>query len=756
MDIPVRLEKMRFLLAEMQVAFQLTKHAPDSFTARTLALHIVMRAENFIDHARAIRKPLNLTKSSDYHIAKEAYAETFAEYFRVARDKIGAHFQDLDFGKRIEIWNAIDQSKIGYFVDGAIEIYAKLASVPDYAAYVPPATLSDPAFKSALAIFSLKNGDKNFVEMSADPLAVTRENSTAVLNSHPIHARAGQVTLIKRWIVMLTQLLARFGDFSDIVRILRADLITDFVSYSDCLVTRPVQPGEPQEMDGLNTILAKENISASALDEFVSNSRFAEKLDGARAVRNKVGAHLDDDDAQPIAALLAMLDGFDLDVTLDFLERLHEAFRAVCVEHPILRLHAADGQRVYGVTASKFPSQPYSEDVADSGPSLPRKYSDDEESYHRYLRQWLDGDGNQKGDGRQFFLDAVQQSEVIETIEEKEMFGQSYRLHQDKYRKVHKFFADFLSTCSLGDFSGVIELFQTLAGMDPHALAQVLARVNRDGDPNKGVWISFALGRLAAPYQSSVMNLLNELSADEIWSVRLQAIIARFKVFVRAEGFYRANNKGKTAGSVHDLITSLLEGRPREERLIILLAVASQLAWGLPFQGIFDADRVELNGMIEKDAFGLLGSKPATEFEDNLRKALEHGDYVCVSAMLAQQWQGVTQRERLRKGVLEASCNGTVLTSPAIGSARNLAICFLFAEQYEIALEQARVAAARKPGDLNFVGTILTVLTQTPGAERQALAEIARLKADYKLEEQNIRELDDLAMELRGKLGDSQ
>jgi len=57
MNISVGLEKFRFLLAEMEIAFQLTRHATESFTARSLALQVVMQAENFIDYARAIRKP---------------------------------------------------------------------------------------------------------------------------------------------------------------------------------------------------------------------------------------------------------------------------------------------------------------------------------------------------------------------------------------------------------------------------------------------------------------------------------------------------------------------------------------------------------------------------------------------------------------------------------------------------------------------------------------------------------------------------
>jgi hypothetical protein len=50
--IASRVEKLKFLVDEMQLAFHLTMHLTDPFVARTLARHILIRAENFIEHAR--------------------------------------------------------------------------------------------------------------------------------------------------------------------------------------------------------------------------------------------------------------------------------------------------------------------------------------------------------------------------------------------------------------------------------------------------------------------------------------------------------------------------------------------------------------------------------------------------------------------------------------------------------------------------------------------------------------------------------
>jgi hypothetical protein len=59
-SILVRVEKLRFIVEEMHVALHLTRHITEPFIARMLARHVIVRAENLIVHARALRKPLRL------------------------------------------------------------------------------------------------------------------------------------------------------------------------------------------------------------------------------------------------------------------------------------------------------------------------------------------------------------------------------------------------------------------------------------------------------------------------------------------------------------------------------------------------------------------------------------------------------------------------------------------------------------------------------------------------------------------------
>ena len=116
--LTTRVEKLKFLVEEMELAMQLALCATDSFVSRTLARHVLVRAENFIAHARQLRKPLNNAGygTTEFHRLKETYAKTFEDYFKTSRDRLGAHVQDFDFGKRIDLWNDISDSgfPLGY------------------------------------------------------------------------------------------------------------------------------------------------------------------------------------------------------------------------------------------------------------------------------------------------------------------------------------------------------------------------------------------------------------------------------------------------------------------------------------------------------------------------------------------------------------------------------------------------------------------------------------------------------------------
>ncbi|MFZ0886340.1 MAG: hypothetical protein WAN14_23260, partial [Candidatus Acidiferrales bacterium] len=606
--IATRVEKLKFLVDEMHIALRLATRAPDSFSARTIARHILVRAENFIAHARGLRKPLNLARydTSDFHKTKEAYAAAFEEYFRLSRDRLGAHVQDFDFGKRIELWNEIEIIKIGYFVDGARELYSGLATMnpPGFVPYTDPPQLADASFNEMLRRFQSPNDHRQWVEIGADPLAITRDNTSAILNLTPVHQRAGQLALIRRWLGAQNSLLKEVEHHPATSRILKARILTDIVSFCDCLVTRPVLSGAPQEMDGLDRLISANGQSAAPISDFVAASNFNSELQSIRAIRDEIGAHLEIEEDRTLSALLADLNAFDLEKALGFYGLVENAFTKVCRTVLYLRMYAVDGRRLYGVTKITGRSIPFSASSSTASAAQPQPPINDEAAYRNSLAEWLDGDEPQKGDARQFFWIAFSASEIVEHIHERETFGTGTRIAIHDFRKAHRFvFSSLTASVSESDFGGILDLILTCARGWPYPLAELLVRSGREVSDYRRQWlICRSLGEIASWPHASASAFLEERAKALQWSMRLEATLALFKTFLTAEGPYRFNNKGRTRIDYRAYVTSLTAPMTPRELFICLLAFASILS-GPRIGSLsqpFAADYARLQADIEK------------------------------------------------------------------------------------------------------------------------------------------------------------
>ena len=759
--ISSRVEKLKFIVDEMQLAFHLTMHLTDPFVARTLARHILIRAENFIEHSRGLRRPLNDAgyETRDFHKAKEAYASAFEEYFRVSRNRLGAHVQDFDFGKRIELWNEIEIVKISFFVDGAQEIYRSLAllNLPGYVAYADPPELTDPVVLETLRQFQRAIDNRNWVEVGTDPLAMTRNNTIATLNMTPVHARAGQLVLIRRWIAMQSDLLDKLAAHHRIARILRARIITDFVSFCDCLVTRPVSPGAPQAMDGLDKLITANGQSCVPIGSFVAASNFQAKLQTARAIRDTIGTHLEIDDARAIASLLADLDAYDLGQGLSFYERVGAAFAKACRNILFLRMYGADGRRLYGMRASRAPAAPYAGNNIAGPPSPPEPPQiNEEEAYRKNLTRWLDGDDPQKEDARQFFWGAFAGSEIVETIVEVERFGAGHqRIWRHEYRKGHQFLASTLSSArSDSDFNGALELILSCRSGSPYPLAEILVRHGRDASVFRQWQICYALGEIGSAPHASAREFLEARADSQSWPIRLQATLSRFKIFVKTEGVFRVNHRDQTSADYDVLVDSLITPMSEPERLICLLAFASILsspgvgAFSQPFQSNYAA----LQAQIETLCLPFLKDDDKKSKGTTLKQLIQTNDYVGVCVLVALDLDGGDQHP-LYAALMDNCCNRSIVTAGHDQASRHLAMCFLLKKEHRVAFEIAEGLASRNPDWVDIQILVARILGDTPGAEDEAAQRVASVRRDYKLGPQDEARLAAVEAEIAGRKG---
>jgi hypothetical protein len=608
--------------------------------------------------------------------------------------------------------------------------------LPGYVSYVDPPELTDPAVLETISQFQRAIDNRNWIEMGTDPLAMTRDNTTAVLNMTPVHARAGQLALIRRWIAMQRDLLGRLATYPRITHILKARIITDLVSFCDCLATRPVSPGAPQAMDGLDKLITANGQSSAPIDNFVAASNFEPELQTARAIRDTIGAHLEIDDAHTIASLLADFDAYDLGQGLSFYEHVGAAFTKTCHSILFLRMYAADGHRLYGVSASRALAVPYVGDnvVGPPGPPEPPPIND-EEAYRKNLTRWLDGDNDQKGDARQFFWHAFAGSQDIETIEEIDRFGAGQHISRHEFRKAHQFLYSTLSDgLSDFDFKGVLELILSCRSGWPYPLAEVLVRHGRNASFFRQWLICYALGEIGSAPHASAREFLKARAHSQSWPIRLQAALARFKTFVKTEGIFRINHRGQTRADYGAFVDSLITPMSEPERLVCLLAFASILSG--PGVGAlsqpFVSNYAELQKQIETLFLPFLKDDDKKSKATTLKQLIQTNDYVGVCVLVALDLDGGDQHP-LHAALVDNCCNRSIVTAGHDQALRHLAMCFLLKEEHRMALEVAEDLASRNPDWVEIQILVAQILGNTPGAEEEAAQKIAELRHAYKL-----------------------
>lgn len=734
-----RVEKLKFLVDEMQIAFHLATHVDDPFVARTLARHILVRAENFIEHARGLRKPLNNGghDTRRFHEIKEAYASNFAEYFKVSRDRLGAHVQDFDFGKRIELWNDIEIVKIGFFVEGAQEVYESLAplNLAGFVSYTAPPELADPRVVEALHQYQRTIDQSKRVETGVDSLAMARSNTTAALNTTPVHARAAQLALIRRWVSMQRELLAKFAAHQSIARILKARIVTDIVSFCDCLVTRPVAAGAPQQMDGLDKLVRESGQSSASIDQFVAASNFQSELETARDVRNVIGAHLEIGDAHMLPSLIGNLDAYDLNQGLSFYERVSTSFIKACHSVLFLRMYAADGQRIYGVTAGGGQVVPFSGENIAAQPPQEAPPINDEEAYRKCLIQWLDGDEVQRGDARQFYWNAFQASQSVETIDEIEDFGSGHRLSKHEFRKVHQFLAATLAEqLSDSDFRGILELILSCRSGWPYPLAEILVRYGQGAPASRRLLVCHVLGELGSAPHESVNTFLQECASSKSWPIRLDATLARYKTFVKTEGVHRVNHRGHVNVEYDAYVDSLIQPMSPSERFICLLAFASVLSGpGIgSLSSPFKDNYIELQNQIQSKCLLHLKDDDNHSKATTLKQLVDTNDYVGVCILVALDLDG-GDKNPLYNALVDSCCYGSIVTAGHAQATRHLAMCFLLKKEHRIAFEIADGLASSHPEWVDIQILVAEILGETRGAEDDALQRVSTIRNAYRL-----------------------
>ncbi|MCZ4294741.1 hypothetical protein [Vibrio sinaloensis] len=737
MSLTVRLEKLRFILEEMELAHHLAKNASDDANARVLSRHVIIRAENLITHARSMRKPLQQAgyRVRDFHRTKETYASEFELYFSEARHKLGAHIQDFDFAKRIDLWNEVESIKVDYFANDALSIYEELESlsIPELISYNKPQEINDPNFNAELTVLRNMIIVRSGSELGTDPLAISRPNTTAMLNGTPVHIRAGQLNLLRRWIDYQLKLLKHLKHFKGVERILKGRILTDIVNFCDCLVTRKVSAGSPQGMDGLDRLLIESGESTHLITQFLQVYEFEKKINSMRDIRNKVGAHLEIDDTISLSVLLNKLDDFPFEKAIKFYRKVESLFCKVCSETFFLSIHLADGQYSPGVISNNPSVVPYGLSYAPSKDNLHiKKQYDCDEVYEKYYKKWKSCDLISKEEGRYYFWNAFVSATVIEDIRKEEVLhGGGIRYKQVKKRTSHDFILKkLLSASDVEILEYLLPLLSSCSTGDPSALTEVILEFSRES--NRVVLtpaICSVVGELASWKEQEAKGYLdqNVRHSKSSWT-KLIATLALFKMFIRTEGLDRINNR--THFESYELAIGWINSTlTNEQKLTINIVFLSQfysqhlVNYIKPFEKEISNLKAELKKLLK----GQLTSEVFSELEPTLEALLNTYDYVGITLMISDVLEGM----RFREYLLHLVCNGIIATTNHDQARRHLVGCYLRNSNMDKALQLARKLADRNPGVVGYQITLTQILASIPKFKGEAKEIIQDIRTSY-------------------------
>jgi len=640
-----------------------------------------------------------------FHIDKEIYAKYFEEYFQISRDRFSGHLQDIDFVERIELWNDIEFQKIVFFVDTSHLIYVDILGSLHIQGFQIYTDLPSYGALSALAN-SLPNITfiPSVTTVAQHFLGMVSPNSLVVLNDHPIHRRAGQLNTIARWINFQLTLYPKLKDYPDCIRILKAQLLTDAVSYADCLVTR-IATGPHHVAEGLEDLILNEQPGDSPLSDFKNAFKFDEILSLFRRIRNRFGGHLDDDDVTPLSILKAEIDSVCIGDIIQFFLRCHSMFQKICNNVPLLSGYRIDGEIVRSIISTTTTNGIVPFDGKDHLfiKLLPESPEYSQKRIKEHLEAWQ-LNPNVKSPQRDFFYDAFRTSTAVKTVYQKTLKeGMIACELGDVYRIAHQIVEDsLLAAPSLKSARVILSLIDSCSNGFPLPLAHIVVNAIHRGLRNDALpHALFTLGKLCYWDWEFTQQAILFSSTSANLMPRLLSKVALFNIFVKSEGLSRVNNK-RSLIDYDKEIFPLLQETNKFDAAFLHIIIASQFLHGTTsffikeLANIYEQLQHETKELIED----FLAGQATPNAINNIFSLVNHHDYVGICLLIGDLIKDSNSHFSFL--LYNAAAQGFVLYSNDSYSHRHLAICHLRVGDRDAALLIMQTVAASHP-DLAFM-----------------------------------------------------
>ena len=516
-------------------------------------------------------------------------------------------------------------------------------------------------------------------------------------------------------------------------------LLTDVVSFADCLITRPVAVNAPQALVGFDQLFAAEGEPSKALSNLMASFRFDVTLDRLRLVRNSFGGHFEVDPTHSLGDLIARVDNTDWGAVVSTFETLRAAFHAACMERVYLYGYVADGEPIRGGIPSPS-GHVTAYDPAVSAPAWPQLRSTRNwtvAEFRSAIDVWLTADEDRRHEAEEAMQSGFS-GNIGEDFTVEHSIGPGTSWRSCVFTNAHFAVLDALRGAkSAEEFNQLLELLLTGGRGYPNRVAETLVRYLEDTSAVTwtGPALYSALGRVA---EWDAARQLEPLRASAVpaqpWDLRRAAIIGLFESFVRYEGLHRIN-AGEFSLDFKSEVEPWLTGLSLTEELELRLAMASGF-WKPDIDAFFKMFEQDIRAIDDRlltlvnDELARIGR---SERADIAAKLVAARDHVGLVLLLAEPPTSMEARE-----LLVLARGGTIFAGRLPQCGRHLACCLWLLQDVDGALHVVERLMARHPGNVDYELLKLEILTNRAGSKKAVLGGIDRLRRDFQLSQDDL------------------
>lgn len=540
------MDKIQYCLKEILLIKNLLEINNSGFYKRLLSRVIAIRIPDFIKFSFAYNKSLPPNYSNKQKIKNELNGldSIYKEFMKTQRDKLGAHFQDLDLFERIELWLKIDFETIIFFINCTLEIYEFFSSSSEYKnirLLFQPISQQQQLIKK----ISEKNNQldiENNTYASSDILGMSRFNTSQAIFGSEMNNKSSILKSIEIILNYDLEMMIIASENKELSNVFKEMFINDVINYYDNLITRVVKPGALQEMDGFDKFVNDNNYPEAnkIINDFKINFK-DEYINNLRNFRNKLCSHIDD--KKDINNLLFELNNYKDKELILFYSKLKNLFKKICFSNPVFIPFRNGPVILRGISAySHYPEKSF--DNSKPKVNFEQQNYNDLNLYDYYYQMLIENKNYENT--RYYFYRTFTDSDIVKEHNFIRAKNESYMSSCIiKYRRSHEYFSNKLIDPNINDTEkeAIIKLFCDCKTGYPNILTHIILQAYPivSGSENLANWCIYAFGELDHEKIDQVFRTIEEFYDVKNGTKLYQSLLALLKIDIKVSGSLNDN-----------------------------------------------------------------------------------------------------------------------------------------------------------------------------------------------------------------------